>query len=263
MSSPSLAQNSGPALTITESDYQKFCEHFYRQTGISFGENKRYFVDKRLINRMRQTKTTTFDAYVAKLRGPGGSAEIEHLINHFTINETYFYREDNQLQCLVRGILPELVANRRRGERIRIWSMPCSTGEEPYSIAMYLLENWSQVDNFEIEIMGSDIDTEVLRTAEAGIYDTRSLHRLSQDLVRRYFVSVGRDGFRLIDDLRGAVRFTQVNASDKQAMRSYVPPGCHLLPQYADLLRRCVAAEDCRVVLRQPQSRRLHLSRAL
>ena len=99
--------------------------------------------------------------------------------------------------------------------------MPCSTGEEPYSIAMYLLENWSQVDNFEIEIMGSDIDTEVLRTAEAGIYDTRSLHRLSQDLVRRYFVSVGRDGFRLIDDLRGAVRFTQVNASDEQAMRSY------------------------------------------
>jgi chemotaxis protein methyltransferase CheR len=99
--------------------------------------------------------------------------------------------------------------------------MPCSTGEEPYSIAIHLLENWPKVDDYDIEIMASDIDTNVLRTAAAGVYDARSLHRLSSDLVRRYFVPAGADGFRLIDAIRQSVHFTQVNASDVAAMRSY------------------------------------------
>ena len=88
-------------------------------------------------------------------------------------------------------------------------------------MAIYLLENWLKVDDYEIEIMASDIDTNVLRAAEAGLYDTRSLHRLSRDLVRRYFVPVGADEFRLIDAVRQSVSFTQVNASDIEAMREY------------------------------------------
>jgi chemotaxis protein methyltransferase CheR len=218
-----IAQYPGTdSLAITEPEYQKFCEYFYRRTGISFGDNKRYFVDKRLIDRIQKTKAESFERYFDGLRRRDASDEIEHLINLLTVNETYFYREDHQLECLVSGILPELAAGRRKGDRIRIWSMPCSTGEEPYSIAMYLLENWPQVDDYDIEIMASDIDTNVLRAAEAGVYDARSLHRLSRDLVQRYFVAAGADGFRLIDAVRQSVRFTQVNASDLGAMRAFV-----------------------------------------
>jgi chemotaxis protein methyltransferase CheR len=218
-----IAQYAGAeSLAITEPEYRKFCEYFYRRTGISFGENKRYFVDKRLIERMQKTKTENFERYFDGLRRRDANAEIEHLTNLLTVNETYFYREDHQLECLASGILPELAAGRRKGDRIRIWSMPCSTGEEPYSIAMYLLENWPQVDDYDIEIMASDIDTNVLRAAEAGVYDARSLHRLSRDLVQRYFVAAGADGFRLVDAVRQSVHFTQVNASDLEAMRAFV-----------------------------------------
>jgi chemotaxis protein methyltransferase CheR len=218
-----VTQRAGTdTLVITEPEYQKFCEYFYRRTGISFGDNKRYFVDKRLIDRIQKTKTASFERYFDGLRRRDANAEIEHLINLLTVNETYFYREDHQLDCLVNGILPELAAGRRKGDRIRLWSMPCSTGEEPYSIAIYLLENWPKVDEYDIEIMASDIDTNVLRAAEAGIYDARSLHRLSRDLVQRYFVAAGADGFRLIDAVRQSVRFTQVNASDLEAMRGFV-----------------------------------------
>jgi chemotaxis protein methyltransferase CheR len=218
---PSLAQReSAPPIAITEADYQKFCEYIYRRTGISFGDNKRYYVDKRLIERIQKTKSDSFEHYFAKLRCDA-SAEIEQLINLCTINETYFYREDHQLDCLANGILPELVAKRTKGDRIRIWSLPCSTGEEPYSIAIYLLENWAKVDDYNIEIMASDIDTNVLRRAEAAVYERRSLHRLSADLVRKYFVSAGAERFRLIDAVRQSVRFTQVNASDVVAMRQY------------------------------------------
>jgi len=217
-----LAQRSTATLSISEAEYQKFCEFFYRRTGISFGDNKRYFVDKRLIGRIEKTGASGVEDYFERLRRRDASGEIEALINLLTINETYFYREDHQLDCLVNGILPELVAGRRKGDRIRIWSMPSSTGEEPYSIAIYLLENWPQVDDYDIEIMASDIDTNVLRAAEAGVYDARSLHRLSPALARKYFVTAGADGFRLIDAIRRSVRFNKVNASDAAEMAAFV-----------------------------------------
>ena len=217
---PSLRPHTS-GLAITEAEYSKFCEYFYRRTGIMFGENKRYYVDKRLIERIDKSGCKSFEQYFESLHRRNADAEIGYLINLLTINETYFYREDHQLHCLVNGILPELVAGRPKGSRIRLWSMPCSTGEEPYSIAMYLLENWRQVDDYEIEILASDIDTNVLRAAEAGLYDTRSLQRLTPDLIRRYFVSAGGDRFQLIDAIRQSVRFAQVNASDAAAMRAY------------------------------------------
>jgi chemotaxis protein methyltransferase CheR len=210
-----------PAYAITEAEYQKFCEYFYRRTGISFGENKRYFVDKRLLDRIAKSSCKDFDDYFARLRRHDAHGEIECLTKLLTVNETYFYREDHQFQCLSGSILPELTAGRRRGDRVRIWSMPCSTGEEPYSIAIHLLENWARVDDFDIEIIASDIDTNVLRKAAEGIYDARSLHRLSRDLVQRYFTAVGTDRYRLIDAIRQSVRFTQVNVSDSGGMRAY------------------------------------------
>jgi chemotaxis protein methyltransferase CheR len=216
-----LTKRATATLSISAPEYQKFCEYFYRRTGISFAENKRYFVDKRLIERVQKTGASGVEDYFERLRRHDANSEIEILINLLTINETYFYREDHQLDCLANAILPELASERRKGDRIRIWSMPCSTGEEPYSIAMYLLENWSKVDDYEIEIMASDIDTNVLRAAEGGVYDLRSLHRLSPDLVRKYFVSAGADGFRLIDAIRQSVHFTKVNASDVAEMRQF------------------------------------------
>jgi len=216
-----LAKRATATLAISASEYQKFCEYFYRRTGISFAENKRYFVDKRLIERIQKSGASGVEDYFERLRRHDANGEIEILINLLTINETYFYREDHQLDCLANGILPELVSGRRKGDRVRIWSMPCSTGEEPYSIAMYLLENWPQVDDYDIEIMASDIDTNVLRAAEGGVYDARSLHRLTPEFVRKYFVSAGAEGFRLIDAIRQSVRFTKVNASDLVEMRAF------------------------------------------
>ncbi len=211
----------GQPLTITPAEFRRFCEFFYRRTGISFGDNKRYFVDKRLVERIQATASSSFDIWFESLRRRDVTREIEQLINLFTVNETYFYREDHQLACLTGSILPEIVAGRRKGARVRIWSMPCSTGEEPYSIALYLLENWPAVDDFDIEIMASDIDTDVLRMAATGVFDSRSLHRLPRELVKRYFTSAGADGHRLIDAVRQAVRFNQVNATDVAAMRAY------------------------------------------
>ena len=207
--------------TILESDYEQFCTYFYSRTGISFGDKKRYYVDKRLIERIQKTGAETFARYFAGLRRTDAGPEIEKLTNLLTVNETYFYREAYQFACMVESMLPEIVATRRRGDTIRIWSMPCSTGEEPYSIALYLLENWRAVDDYEIEIIGSDIDTGALQSAQNAVYETRALHGLPRNLISRYFTALPDQKFRLSESIRDSVRFTQVNVTNAAAMRAY------------------------------------------
>jgi chemotaxis protein methyltransferase CheR len=194
---------------LSAEDLRRFCEFLYQRTGILYGENKRFYIERRLAERMKQTGTRTFSAYFILIRSD--AAEIEQLINAFTVNETYFYREDQQLRCLSRSLLPEIVTKKNPGDLVRIWSVPCSTGEEPYSIAIWLLENWPLVDAYHIEIVGSDIDTRVLAEAAIGRYGERALARLPRDLIDRYFEPPRSSERHIIQDLRESVKFTQIN----------------------------------------------------
>ena len=136
------------SVPITPDEVQRFCEFLYRRTGMSFTEGKRYFIDRRLEDRIAATGSLSFQAYFSLLRADADH-EIEHLINSFTVNETYFYREDHQLRCMTASLLDSIVSHKKPGGTVRIWSIPCSTGEEPYSIALWLMENWAQVDSFQ------------------------------------------------------------------------------------------------------------------
>jgi chemotaxis protein methyltransferase CheR len=203
---------------LTDEEYAKFCEFFYRRTGIMFGDKKKAHVERRLDERIRQTDSTAFRDYFALLRFQASGEELQKIINLLTVNETYFLREDYQFDILVTGILPEIVRGRTPGSTIRIWSMPCSTGEEPYSIAIHLLENWHRADDFAIDIKASDIDSKVLREARAGIYGERSLQRVSADLRSRYFAKVGFDRTEIRPEIRESVDFSSVNVTDPVQM---------------------------------------------
>jgi chemotaxis protein methyltransferase CheR len=208
------------AVRISSEEVERFCDFLYRRTGLSFSESKRYFIDRRLEERIAATGSPSFQAYFSLLRADADH-EIEFLINSFTVNETYFYREDHQLRCMTSNLLGAIVGQRPPGSTIRIWSIPCSTGEEPYSIALWLMENWPQVDNYNIEIVGSDIDTRALKAAAEGIYGDRALMRLSRVIVDRYFKPVA-DGKHEIDEgLRNSIEFTRANVIDPKDMARY------------------------------------------
>jgi len=133
------------------------------------------------------------------------------------------------------------------GQAIRIWSVPCSTGEEPYSIAIWLLENWPMVDQYEIEIVGSDIDTGALEKARSGLFGKRALLRLSPYLVDKYFVPAGFETWKILDDLRDSVRFSQVNIVEPAETRPYGEFDvifCRNVLIYFDDASRRVAAEN-------------------
>jgi chemotaxis protein methyltransferase CheR len=239
-----LPTTDGP--TVSDDDFLRFREFFYRKTGIMFADNKRYFVDKRIQERMVSCGSTSFRQYFDMVCFQASGLELQALVNRMTVNETYFYREEYQLKCLVNSILPEVVKGVKPGETLKIWSMPCSTGEEPYSIAFYLLEHWSRVDEFDIEIVASDIDTEVLRKAKLGIYAERALQYVSAKTIDKYMTSVETDKYQVLDELRRSIKFTQANlmqAIDNRAFRGFHVIFCRNLLIYFDDLSRREAAE--------------------
>jgi chemotaxis protein methyltransferase CheR len=231
---------------ISAEDFRRLCDFLYRRTGMVFTEAKRYYVERRIIERMAATGATSFASYFARLRNDV-DGEVEQFVNAFTVNETYFYREDHQLRCLTNDLLADRVRGRREDAPIRIWSVPCSTGEEPYSIAIWLLENWPLVDRYEIEILGSDIDTSVLDSARRGVFGKRALMRLSPELIEKYFVCNGLDEWTIIDDLRESVQFSQANIVESRETRPYGRFDvifCRNVLIYFDDASRRVAAEN-------------------
>jgi chemotaxis protein methyltransferase CheR len=232
-------------LTISKDDFSRFQEFFYRKTGIQFEESKRYFVDKRLIERIEATGSRNFRSYFMMLRFEADCDELQILTNLMTVNETYFFREEYQFQCLVTSMLDELTRNRPESTPIRIWSVPSSSGEEPYSIAIYLLEHWPGINNWNVEIISSDIDTAILAHARRGHFSPRSVQHLPASILNKYFKPNG-DGYQIDKDLRQSVEFTRVNLmnpADVRAYRGFDVVFCRNLLIYFDDLSRRQAAD--------------------
>lgn len=235
-----------PKPSINEADFEKFREFFYRKTGIQFDHTKRYFVDKRLIDRIDATGSENFRNYFIKLSFETSGEEMQALVNAMTVNETYFFREAYQFDCLVNDMLNDLAKRRRKGSRIRIWSIPSSTGEEPYSIAIYLLERWAHIEDYEVEIMSSDIDTSVLQAAQRGIYSDRSVANLPKAYLNKYFQKRSDGDWLLSRDIVDVVDFSRVNLSDPQDTRRFRDIDiifCRNLLIYFDDISRRIAAE--------------------
>jgi chemotaxis protein methyltransferase CheR len=239
------AENEMAETSINEGDFEKFREFFYRKTGIQFEPSKRYFVDKRLVERIESTASGSFRSYFTKLRFEASGEELQQLTNLMTVNETYFFREEYQFQCLVKSILPDIISRKHDKKPIRIWAIPSSSGEEPYSIALYMLEYWAGINDWDIEIVSSDIDTKILAQARQGLYSQRSVQQLPEKILRKYFRR-NADGFQICDDVREAVEFTRVNLSERAETRAYRDFDvifCRNLLIYFDDVSRKAAAE--------------------
>ena len=239
-------------LTISDEDFRKFQEFFYRKTGIHFEPSKRYFVDKRLLERIEATDSGSFRSYFTLIRFQADGEELQQLTNLMTVNETYFFREEYQFECMVRSLLPEITARKQAGTTLRIWSIPSSSGEEAYSIAIYLLERWAGISDWDVEIISSDIDTRILAQARHGLYQERAFQNLPAEYVKKYFRK-SPEGYQISEDLRDAVTFTRVNLSEPGETRSYRDFDlifCRNLLIYFDEISRKAAAETMYDALR-------------
>jgi len=230
------------SLVLGESEFTRLAEYVYQKTGIRFEVGKQYYVARRLERRMRELGFESFGLYFNYLRFEGGAREMEFLINELTVNETYFFREYVQLKSFAEEVLPILV-NNATGSTLRIWSAGCSTGEEPYTLAIILLEMLSDSGVF-FEVHGTDINTSVLEVAERGCYSERAVKDTPVDYLKKYFRSEGI-GFSVVPLVKKHVRFYHLNLKDGKSidrMKGFHAIFCrNVLIYFDDQSRREVA----------------------
>ncbi len=201
-------------LVLTDAQFRMFRDFFRDACGLSFGDDSRFLLEKRLARRVRELDVGTFTAYHYLLRkDSSGDEELSQAIDELTTNETYFFRERNQLNALVNEILPELLARRvSGGPPVSIWSAGCSSGEEPYTIVMMAKEAGFEPGK-DFRVYASDISRRMLQKARQGVYRPASFRDTDPVLQKRYFEE--KDGcWRISDDVKRHVTFTRVNLLD-------------------------------------------------
>ncbi len=206
--------NDGP--TLTDVEFRVFADLIRERSGLNFGEPSRLLLERRLSRRVRELELGSFAAYHYHIRNSSsGSNEFPNLIDELTTNETYFFREYSQLRALIDEIFEELQLDRekRDGRPINVWSAGCSSGEEPYSIAMLAREAGLK-PGVDVHVYASDISRRMLRKARKGIYRESSFRDTDPNLREKYFIEKDRL-WQISDDLKRDVDFIHLNLLDK------------------------------------------------
>jgi chemotaxis protein methyltransferase CheR len=208
----------GEPIPLSDEVFRLLRDHIRDYCGLFFDESSKFIFERRLSRRLKSYHLDDFrDYYRFLLYDRKRHEEMIALIDLLTVNETYFFREQNQLKAFTEEILPELRERNRDSKRIRIWSAGCATGEEPYTLAILILE-YGNLLGWDIEISGSDINQRVLTTARQGIYRKNSFRCTEQYFIDRYFTEeVG--AFRISDRVKELVHFGHLNLLDPFKVR--------------------------------------------
>jgi chemotaxis protein methyltransferase CheR len=198
---------------ITPEEFERFRLLIYDESGISLGDQKKTLLASRLAKRLQELGLDTYSEYYDQVIGDPAKEEFTRMLDLISTNKTDFFREPKHFDFLREAILPALT----REKRIRIWSSACSTGEEPYTIAMTLFESVQNPREWDFKILASDLSTRVLAKAALGIYDEDRVRDIPSDKLSRHFLR-GRGGsmglFKVKPHVASMVRFRRLNLMD-------------------------------------------------
>lgn len=193
---------------MTDDEFRLFRDFILKECGLFFTNGKKSFLSSRIAKRVTSSSMKSFYRYYRYLQGHGDDqkAELMKLLDLLTINETRFFRNRPQFELLEKIVLPAIIEakNQREHPRLRIWSAGCSTGEEPYSIAISILENLLRWQYWDVRIFASDLSLSVLETATRGVYESSRLNGITPERVNRYFETCP-EGYAVRDELKSKV----------------------------------------------------------
>lgn len=188
-------------------------DYIAEHAGIALADSKQQMVYSRLVRRLRAKKIPDFDTYLKLLQSDDGS-ELINFINALTTNLTSFFRENHHFEFLTESALPWLEVQNRNSRKIKIWSAGCSTGEESYSIAMTVMEYFKDKPEWDIEINASDLDSNVVQTAQNGIYSADRVKGIPKSRLKRWFLKgkgASEGMVRIKPALQSILNFRQLN----------------------------------------------------
>jgi len=206
-------------MILSDELFNKFIKLIYKKTGIYYECNKKYYVQKRLETRAELLDMGSLNEYYMMLKFADDSSEFDRLINGLTINETYFFRDFPQLRNFAEDVLPLFAREKESRKKIKIWSAACSTGEEPYTLSIILQEMLEKPEEWEIQILASDINTEVLQSARIGLYESRAIKDVPPEYLEKYFTK-RHDKYLINLNVRRSVTFRRINLMDENEMRN-------------------------------------------
>ncbi|MGE5547414.1 MAG: CheR family methyltransferase [Solirubrobacterales bacterium] len=218
------AEWSGPGhrreFELGDEEFQFLAAFMSRETGIVLTEHKRQMVCGRLVKRLRALKLKSFADYCALLQGPAAHDEVENLVNAITTNITNFFREPHHFDHLREHVLLPRVQERPRRPRVRVWSAGCSSGEEPYSIAMTMADVLKPGEGWDALILATDIDTSVLARGEAGIYPADAARHIPETYRKRFLRRIPGDidRIQMADEIKKLIRFKRLNLHEPWPM---------------------------------------------
>jgi chemotaxis protein methyltransferase CheR len=206
---------AGREFPFTAADFDRIAEILHAEIGIVLDQGKMPLVYSRLAKRLRALGLKTFEQYDARISTHAGAGERRLMIEALTTNVTRFFREAHHFDCLAADILPNLVAEARKGGRVRLWSAGCSSGEEPYSMALTVLALLPDARRYDIKILATDIDTQVLAQGREGRYTNAAVARIDPALRERWMIredgGAGPPAWRMGEDMRALVSFRSAN----------------------------------------------------
>jgi chemotaxis protein methyltransferase CheR len=204
-------------------DFLAMRDFVYARTGIFFAESKQYFLENRLARRLTEVNIKTYKGYLDLLQGPGGKEELKQLFIEITTNETSFWRNPPQIEAFQRIVLPEAIAlaKAKGSSKLKIWSAACSSGEEPYTIAMICAEvKDTLLKGMQVEIVATDISEKVLAQAKEGIYGSYTLRNLTPAQLKQHFNTLSQESYEVKPELKQLVTLKHFNLVDYPAYKS-------------------------------------------
>lgn len=201
------------SVKIKDKVFQLISSFIYDQVGIQLPYTKKTMLEARLQKRLKHLGLDSFEAYCEHVFSPAGKQnEMVHMIDAVTTNKTDFFREPGHFQYLTNSVLPSL--NNGHGQHMRLWSAGCSSGEEPYTLAMVLSEYAAEHQHFDFSILASDISTRILATAKAAIYSEDRINDIAMHIRKKYLLR-SRDRHRglvrIRPELRAKIVFRRIN----------------------------------------------------
>jgi chemotaxis protein methyltransferase CheR len=201
---------------MSQEEFLMIRDFIHEKSGLFFAENKMYLVQNRLEKRMDELGMNSVRDYFYHVKYDVSQKEFNRLMVLMTTNETSFYRNEPQLQCFTDEVLPLILQEKLQSKGIRnlrLWSAGCSTGEEPYTLAILIIERLKVLTGWNIEIVANDISEDVLHRARIGSYSGITLRNVPPDILNRYFIRSG-ENFTVSPEVKALVKFSQINLND-------------------------------------------------
>jgi chemotaxis protein methyltransferase CheR len=208
-------------LVLSDETFRQIRDFIYEKCGIFIPDNKKYFIENRLGKKIQEKNLKSYEDYLYILKFSGDKKEHNTLFDLVTTNETFFFREPQQIDVFNGEVLTKVIAENSKAGRkdIRIWSAASSTGEEPYTLGMVLLENPGTA-GFRKEILASDISDSVLTSAKSAVYGSYSIRNVSEHYMKKYFTNSNQQ-YQLAASVKSMVKFMNVNLIDDKDTKSF------------------------------------------